>query len=486
MTKQRFKGKMKRRQFLKNAITGAAGMSALASGLSQATEGVTADRSGMFDTIVIGGGFAGVTAARDASQKGLNTLLLEARPRLGGRTFTTQFAGHDIDMGGTWFGWGQPHIWAERMRYDLPIKESAASRAEKYVWYSKNQRNEGGADQFGPLSESANDKFYAPAREMFPRPYDPLYAAGSKKFQALDKISAAEAIDKLDLSAAEKDLVKSFAAINGHSVSANSSYLDQLRWIALGGFNQAFMWSNLGQYRLDGGTRTLLDKMHADGEAELKQGEAVKSVEQKNGMVQVTTSRGNTYYGKTAIVALPLNTLSNIEFKPALSSVKIKASQQGHTGSGSKVYMRIKGKHSIMFGQGTEDMPFNFYWTEYDDQDSQVMVGFNSSPKFLDVNDDEEIQKAIRLFQPEAELLESFSYDWNLDPYSKGTWCMYPPGMLTGALQELQRPEQNIYFAGSDIANGWRGFIDGAIESGARAAYLVSEKLGPVNKGVKL
>jgi hypothetical protein len=124
-------------------------------------------------------------------------------------------------------------------------------------------------------------------------------------------------------------------------------------------------------------------------------------------------------------------------------------------------------------------MAFNFYWTEYDDGDSQITVGFNASPDYLDVNDDEEIQKAVHLFQPGVELLESFSYDWNLDPFSKGTWCMYPPGMLTGALQELQRPEGNLYFAGADIANGWRGFIDGAIETGARAARLVGERLIP-------
>lgn len=203
----------------------------------------------------------------------------------------------------------------------------------------------------------------------------------------------------------------------------------------------------------------------------------MKSVVQENGFVTVTTTRNETFRAKTAIFALPLNVIADIEFKPSLSSTKLNASKQGHTGSGSKVYMRIKGKHPLMFAQGREDMPFNFYWTEYDDADSQMMVGFNASPDLLDVNDDEEIQKAVHLFQPGAELIESFSYDWNMDPYSKGTWCMYPPGMLTGALEELQRPEGNIYFAGADIANGWRGFIDGAIESGARAAHLVDEKL---------
>src|SRR5438270_13703392 len=45
-----------------------------------------------YDVIVVGGGFAGVTAARNARHSGNRVLLLEARNRLGGRTFTADFA----------------------------------------------------------------------------------------------------------------------------------------------------------------------------------------------------------------------------------------------------------------------------------------------------------------------------------------------------------------------------------------------------------
>ena len=47
---------------------------------------------------------------------------------------------------------------------------------------------------------------------------------------------------------------------------------------------------------------------------------------------------------------------------------------------------------------------------------------------------------------------------------------MYRPGQLTGALRALQEPERRVILAGSDVASGWNGFIDGAIESGFRAA----------------
>jgi monoamine oxidase len=99
---------MKRRNFIKNVTAGTA---VAATGLAQGKESrVSDDDPNLFDTIVVGGGFAGVTAASDISLDGYKTLLLDARTRLGGRTFTTDFAGHKIDAGGTWIGWGQPSV----------------------------------------------------------------------------------------------------------------------------------------------------------------------------------------------------------------------------------------------------------------------------------------------------------------------------------------------------------------------------------------
>lgn len=54
---------------------------------------------------------------------------------------------------------------------------------------------------------------------------------------------------------------------------------------------------------------------------------------------------------------------------------------------------------------------------------------------------------------------------------------MHYTGYLTTSLPELQRPEGRIRLAGSDFANGWGGFIDGAIESGLDAARAVGQQL---------
>jgi NADPH-dependent 2,4-dienoyl-CoA reductase/sulfur reductase-like enzyme len=50
-----------------------------------------------YDVIVIGGGFTGLTAARDLSTVGKSVLLIEARDRIGGRTWATKSRGHYME-----------------------------------------------------------------------------------------------------------------------------------------------------------------------------------------------------------------------------------------------------------------------------------------------------------------------------------------------------------------------------------------------------
>ena len=84
-----------------------------------------------YDAIAIGGGFAGAVAARDLTEQGKRVLLLEARDRLGGRTYSSKFPGTDVDVevGGQFIVPAfYPHIMAEIERYgfssgDLPEPE---------------------------------------------------------------------------------------------------------------------------------------------------------------------------------------------------------------------------------------------------------------------------------------------------------------------------------------------------------------------------
>lgn len=55
------------------------------------------------------------------------------------------------------------------------------------------------------------------------------------------------------------------------------------------------------------------------------------------------------------------------------------------------------------------------------------------------------------------------------DPYAKGVWACWGPNSASKYLQELQQHHGRIVFASADWADGWRGFVDGAIEQGQTA-----------------
>lgn len=73
----------------------------------------------IYDVIVVGAGYAGLTAARDLTLAGAKVLLLEARDRIGGRTFTATIDGHHFELGGTYVHWAQPNVWREIARYSM-------------------------------------------------------------------------------------------------------------------------------------------------------------------------------------------------------------------------------------------------------------------------------------------------------------------------------------------------------------------------------
>ena len=85
------------------------------------------------DVVVIGGGFAGLTAVEESRHAGLDVLLLEARERIGGRTMTTAMSGHTVELGGACVHWHQPHVWAELTRYGIGVTASRSPARATWV-----------------------------------------------------------------------------------------------------------------------------------------------------------------------------------------------------------------------------------------------------------------------------------------------------------------------------------------------------------------
>lgn len=85
---------------------------------------------------------------------------------------------------------------------------------------------------------------------------------------------------------------------------------------------------------------------------------------------------------------------------------------------------------------------------------------------------------AFAVFMPGAKMLKVDAHDWNSDPYSPGACTAFRWGQITRFGAGLRRPEGRLAFATADMAIGWAGYIDGAIESGSRAAERTRSQRG--------
>lgn len=436
-----------------------------------------------YDVVVIGGGFAGVTAARNARAKGYRVLILEARNRLGGRTFSAEFAGHHIEMGGTWIHWTQPYVWAEKERYGLEVVETPGNEGahnpenEEFVVIHGKQRKVLVGAQAYPLA-AAIDKYFGEARLAWDRPYDAKYAWS--EIAKRDSLSALDVLKRMHLGPLEYTAVESYLAVMGHADPATVSYVEMLRWWSLPGWNFGMLNDSVTRYKLKDGTKALIDLMIADGKPDVRLSTPVKKVEDLGGRTVVTTARGETITAAAVIVTLPMNVLPHVEFAPPLNPLVLAAGKETHAGRGSKVYAKVKGhvtKNGKSTALGHANLPLALAFTYAIESDHTILLGFGTDASKLDVSDERAVQAALRVFYPRAEVESCVGYDWTRDPYSRGTWCTYRPDWFQKYYDHFGKDQGRILFATGDHGEGWRGFIDGAIGGGVRAVQRLEKVL---------
>jgi monoamine oxidase len=430
-------------------------------------------RKTQYDVIVLGGGFAGVTAARELARSGRRCIILEARGRLGGRTFSTQVFDEQADVGGQWIHWIQPHVWAEVTRYGLTLVETpGASPASVGVWTgSKLERQD--PDKNGEMINAAMQELFAEARTVFPRPMDPYF---NPDWAAHDSWSVQDRLDAIKVDPVAHAAITGYLTTCVNSNPKNAGYLDQLHWYARAGYDAERLLAACSQFKLSGGTTALMNRMVADAKCEVHLNTPIAVVEADAHSVSARTSDGRIFKARAMVVALPMNCWRDITWKPDLAAEKMAASHERHAGMGFELHVLIEGTPPPYEAMAAAPNPLSLVYSDRATNGNTVIVALGPSAKEFDLNDDAAVAREMHRLMPEAKVLRSFSYDWNADPYSKGTWCDYRPRMWSKYGHAMRQSEGPLIFAGSDTADGWRGFIDGAIETGLRAAREVSAK----------
>ena len=425
----------------------------------------------MVDVIVIGAGFAGCAAAREVRHAGFEPLILEARDRIGGRTWTDDWDGQRFELGGNFFHWFQPNAWTEIVAAGctpVPLPGS-----DPVHWIVNEEIRTGTRAERDAINERAWNAYNADSWEILPQPHAPLLHAD--RIARLDGMTIQERIDELDLTDDERALliVEAEGVASGHIDDAGA--LSVLRWHALSGHTLPGAQEACGYYTIDEGTIAFLQPILDAAACTVRLSTPVAAVEQEGDRVVVTTRGGEAIPARAVVVTAPLNTLGAIEFAPGLSEVKQGGIALGQAGIGSKLMIKARGGDGLVSAMHP-DHPFGYIGTIFDHGDEQIIVGFGHDG--AEIEDDLGwVQTQLDRAAPGYEVVEMRWHDWKADEYSQGTWAVHRPGWYSTYHAEMQRPEGRVILANSDFADGWAGFVDGALESGKRGGRIAADML---------
>ena len=352
------------------------------------------------DVIVAGGGLCGLTAARDLSGHGLDVLVLEARDRLGGRTWTKRaaMAGLDLELGGMYVDRRQRAVWSEIERYSLSV--AGPSRPSVFRWLQAGELRDGlppvPIDELPDLERAWLWLASAAAR------VDPRRPLADQRLDDLD-VSFPRFLDPLALGPATSDLLEAVLGEHQSGDWHHASALGVLRAIAVSGGVANFLLAATFASELEDGTVALVDALVEDGDFDIALDRPVECVERSAGGVRAITA-GADYTAELLVCALPLNMVDRVDWRPALDSGRAAAAARGHVGSGHKTWALAGGVPDglLAYGPGPE---IQLVAAERRVGDQVLLVCFGAGP--IDAEDPTAVQAALASLLPEAEVTQS-------------------------------------------------------------------------------
>ncbi|OJU24490.1 MAG: amine oxidase [Sphingobacteriales bacterium 41-5] len=409
--------------------------------------------------IIIGAGFAGLSAAYKLKKKGTDFVVLESRKRVGGRVFSHNISDNlVIELGGEWVGNSHTRMreLCDELKLTLQNNQFDTHLIYKGQYSPANQWNysDGWQKKFKKIIENYGQMSEADKIKL--DKYDWWRFLVNNGCEGRD-LEIRELLDSTDFGESIRH-ISAFAALAEYAESSEKNEMD----LKIKGGNSMF-------------ANALLEKV---GRQNVFTDHTVTNIIQKD-KVAVHCANGKVFTGSKIICTVPTFSLKKIQWDPALPQTHINAINQLQ-------YARIS-KHAMHFSKRfwkdesfdlvSDQSPHYFYHaTKNQPGDDGVLISYTIGDKAASNNNQSDeylAQDVFRCLEPHfgniKDLLKKQTrYYWGNDQYSYGAYAMYGIGQWFGLMPVLKKKFLHTRFAGEHLAD-WQGFMEGAVNTGEAA-----------------
>lgn len=459
-----------------------------AAGLAIPGEATAATRPRTVDAVVVGAGFAGLSAARALADAGRSVVVLEARDRVGGRVQDKRLGGATVELGAQWTTARQTRILGLAKRFG--VKTFPTYATGKTVLVMDGART-AYAGPLPPISADAVREYLdaGTALDTLAKGVDATRPWAAKDAAALDAQTVATWF-------AGRAKTPEATALFHLAVSGvygadpgEISLLDLVSQVAgSGGFT--VLTEDAQELRFVGGAQAIAVALAKTLGRRVVLRAPVRRIARDGARVVVGSDRG-AWSARQVIVAIPTPLASRIDYDPPLPAARDQLSQRQPMGAVIKchaVYAEPFWRKDGLSGVSYADSgPIRL---TYDNSPPGgkpgVLVGFmegSDGRPFEGATATKRRAAALGAFarafgERAAKPTHYVDRVWGAEPWSRGAYGSFnPPGVLTQLGPAAHDPVGPIHWAGADIAHQWVGYMDGAIESGERAAREVLKRL---------
>jgi monoamine oxidase len=242
-------------------------------------------------------------------------------------------------------------------------------------------------------------------------------------------------------------------------------------------------------YRIDGGNDRLAAALAAKLGARLRLRTEVAAISQRGPSVRVTVNSGRGQSQLTAdyvVLALPATLLRRIPMNPPLPARQHEAIATLKYGRAAKSLLQFSRRFwrtpggTRAFGSA---LPFGAIWDGNEEQRGRTGIltmlaggaASDATQAMLAKGGSAALVQALEwLGSRSAELLASRTIVWEDDPLARGGYAFFDPAFDPDLRQWLARPAGRVFFAGEHTSMKWQGYMNGAVESGRRAAAEIA------------